>query len=152
MPGTIAITDLLRLEDIHVRFAAPSIIDAIPVLLQPALDHHVRSDVRDEIVASVIRREQETATTCGTLSLPHARNAHVHRFVVAVAANASGVVAGQPEPRIIFAFVSPDAKREEHLHFLASLARVSQNRALIDRIAGASDAGDVLAALRDAGL
>jgi mannitol/fructose-specific phosphotransferase system IIA component (Ntr-type) len=153
MPGTIAITDLLRVEDVHPHFEALSVIDAIPVLLGPALAHHVsRADVRDEIIAAVIKRERETATACGTLSLPHARHAMVDEFVVSVGANANGIVAAQKEPRIIFAFVSPERKREEHLHFLASLARLSQNRTLVDVIAGANDPEDVLAALRNAGL
>ena len=152
MPGTLTITDLLRREDVHVHFVAPSVVDAIPVLLEPALEHHVRADIRDEIVAAVVKRERETATTCGMLSLPHARNEHVHHFIVAVGANAGGVIPDHAEPRIVFAFVSPEKKREEHLHFLASLARLSQNRELVDRIASANEADDVIAALRTAGM
>ncbi len=153
MPGTLAITDLLRSEDIHLHFAAPTVIDAIPVLLGPALAHHVsNAGVRQEIIDAVIKRERDTATACGTLSLPHARHAMVDEFVVSVGANAGGVIEGQREPRIMFAFVSPERKREEHLHFLASLARLSQNRELTDRIASANDPDDVLAALRAAGL
>ena len=152
MPSTVTITDLLRSEDVHLHFQAASVIDAIPLLLGPALEHHVsRVDVRDEIIAAVIKRERETATACGTLSLPHARAA-VDDFIVGIGANATGVIAGQREPRIMFAFVSPEKKREEHLHFLASLARLSQNRELVDRIASASEPQDVIAALRAAGL
>jgi len=152
MPGTVTITDLLRSEDIHLHFAAASVIDAIPVLLGPALAHHIaRADVRDAIIAAVIKREKEIATACGTLSLPHARAA-VDDFIVSVAANAGGLIPDRHEPRIMFAFVSPEAKRDEHLHFLASLARLSQNRELVDRIAGANDPAEVIAALRAAGM
>jgi mannitol/fructose-specific phosphotransferase system IIA component (Ntr-type) len=76
----------------------------------------------------------------------------VDEFVVSVGANPGGAIEGQREPRIIFAFVSPERKREEHLHFLASLARLSQNRELVERIASANEAEDVIAALRAAGL
>lgn len=153
MPSTVTITDLLRTEDIHVHFSAPSVIDAIPQLLGPALERSVKSAAaRDEIIAAVVKRERETATACGTLSLPHARAASVDDFVVSVAANAGGVIAGHPTPEIVFAFVTPEKKREEHLHFLASLARLSQNRDLVHRIAAATDPNDVIAALRTAGM
>lgn len=148
----MTITEFLRVEDVHLNFRARSVVDAIPLLLGPALEHHVSDASRHEILAAVMRRELETATLCGTLSLPHARHELVKHFVVSAGINPAGVIEGKAEPRIMFAFVSPEKKREEHLHFLASLARLSQNRQLIDQIAGAADAEQVLAALRTAGL
>ncbi len=153
MPGTLTITELLRSEDIHLDFQALSILDAIPVLLGPALAQHVsKPEVRGEIITAVIKRERDTATICGTLALPHARHPLVDEFIVSVGANPNGVIAGQREPRVIFAFVSPERKRDEHLHFLASLARLSQNAKLVDQIAGAARPEDVIGALRTAGL
>jgi mannitol/fructose-specific phosphotransferase system IIA component (Ntr-type) len=86
------------------------------------------------------------------LALPHARHGAVGEFILSLAANASGVIAGRSEPRLIFAFVSPEGRREQHLQLLAWLARISQNRKLIEQIAGASSADQVLDALRQAGV
>ena len=153
MPATIGLTDLLDLEDVHVEFQAASVIDAVPILLRPALTRRgIAPQAIEDVLNAVTRREHETATICGSLVLPHARCADVHDFVFAIGANASGVVAGSPEPRLILAFVSPDQKREQHLQLLASLARLSQNAPVVSEIAGAGTAEQIIDALRAAGV
>jgi mannitol/fructose-specific phosphotransferase system IIA component (Ntr-type) len=72
----------------------------------------------------------------------------VNDFVVALGANADGVIGGEPQPRVMFAFVSPEYRREQHLQLLAALARLSQNEWIVEKIAGASTAEQVLDALR----
>ncbi len=153
MPAVIDLTELLRVEDIHLRFQAASVIEAIPRLLRPALTRSFDNQTRiDEIIAAVIKREQDTATMCGALALPHARHSAVGEFVLALAANADGVIAGQNNPRLIFAFVSPEGRRDQHLQLLASLARLSQNPKIVEQIAGASNADQAIDALRSAGI
>jgi mannitol/fructose-specific phosphotransferase system IIA component (Ntr-type) len=152
MPATVDLTEVLRVEDIHLNFKAASVIEAIPLLLRPALIRRLgQRAVVDEIVAAVIKREEETATLCGPLALPHARHSAVAEFILSLAASADGAIAGRSEPRLIFAFVSPEGRREQHLQLLAWLARISQNRKLIEQIAGASSTDQVLDALRGAG-
>lgn len=153
MPATVDLTELLHVDDIHFNFQTASVVEAIPLLLRPAIMRR-RNDsaLADRIVAAAIKREEDTSTRCGPLGLPHARSAEVSEFILALGVNASGVIAGHPEPRLIFAFVSPEGRREQHLQLLASLARLSQNERTVEKIAGAATADEVLEALRAAGV
>ena len=153
MPATVDLTELLHVDDIHFNFQTASVVEAIPLLLRPAIMRR-RNDsaLADRIVAAAIKREEDTSTRCGPLGLPHARSAEVSEFILALGVNASGVIAGHPEPRLIFAFVSPEGRREQHLQLLASLARLSQNERTVEKIAGAATADGVLEALRAAGV
>jgi len=145
MPAIVDLTGLLRAEDIHLRFEALSVSAAIPLLLRPALERCVHNrEVSEAIIDAAVRREEDTPTRCGPLSLPHARSSAVSDFVLSLGANATGVIAGRPEPRLMFAFVSPDDRREQHLQLLAALARLSQNERLVERIAGAASGQEVL--------
>ena len=151
MPVTVDFTELLRVNDIHLHFEAASVIEAIPLLLRPALQRRIHeSNVVDQIIDAAVKREEDTPTRCGSLSLPHARSDAVSDFILALGANSAGVVAGRPEPRLMFAFVSPDARREQHLQLLAGLARLSQNEHIVERICGARTGDEVLKILRAA--
>ena len=151
MPATIDLTELLRSDDVHLHFAANSVIDAIPLLLRPALERRLHdSNVVDQIVDAAVKREADTSTRCGSLSLPHARSSAISDFIVSLGANSGGVITGFPEPRLIFAFVSPEGRREQHLQLLAALARLSQNARVVDEIAGATNADQVIETLRGA--
>ncbi|HEX9407900.1 MAG TPA: PTS sugar transporter subunit IIA [Thermoanaerobaculia bacterium] len=153
MPATLDLTELLHVDDIHFDFRAASIIEAIPLLLRPALERRGEHRQRiDEIIASAIRREEDTPTRCGPLALPHARHAGVADFILSLGVNSAGILPGHPEPRLVFAFVSPEERREQHLQLLASLARLSQNEWIVEKIAGASAADQVVDALRSAGV
>ncbi|HEY6842633.1 MAG TPA: PTS sugar transporter subunit IIA [Thermoanaerobaculia bacterium] len=145
------VTDVLRAADIHVGFRAPSVVDAIPLLLRPALvRRNIDGRTVEDVVAGAVRREQDTSTRCGPLGLPHTRSTAVDDFVIALGANPDGVIEGEPQPRVIFAFVSPENRREQHLQLLAALARLSQNEWIVEKIAGASTADQVIDALRAA--
>ena len=141
------LTEFLRADDIHLRFSAPSVIDAIPLLLRPALERRIHDrGVVEQIIDAAVKREGETSTRCGSLSLPHARSSAVPAFILALGSNAAGVI-GEPEPRLIFAFVSPEAERDRHLQLLATLARLSQNTRMVETIANAASTADVIALL-----
>ena len=149
MVATLPLTEFLNSADIHLSFQAPSLVEAIPLLLRPALTRRIHdATVVNTIVEAAVKREQESSTMCGTLSLPHARSSHVDAFIIALGANRDGAISGHANPRLIFAFASPDGKREQHLQLLASLARLSQNPKIVDEIVGASSAEQVLGALR----
>jgi mannitol/fructose-specific phosphotransferase system IIA component (Ntr-type) len=152
MIATLPLSDLLASADIQLHFNAASVTEAIPRLLEPALTRRVHDpSVVKEIVDAAVKREQETSTMCGAVSLPHARSTKIDSFVLALGVNAGGTIGAHPEPRLIFAFVSPEGKREQHLQLLASLARLSQNPKLLDQVAAATTADQVLEALRIAG-
>ncbi len=152
MIATLPLTDLLHIADIQLHFQAASVTEAIPRLLEPALTRRVHDpSVVKEIVDGAVKREEETSTMCGAVSLPHARSSKIDSFIIALGVNADGTIAGHHDPRLIFAFVSPDGKREQHLQLLASLARLSQNSKVLDQIAAATNADQVIEALRSAG-
>ena len=145
------VAGILRAPDIHVGFRAASVVDAIPLLLRPALQRrNIDAATIENAINAAVRREQDTSTRCCPLGLPHARSNAVHDFVLALGANSDGVIAGEPQPRIIFAFVSPEGRREHHLQLLAALARLSQNEWIVGKIASASSAQEVLESLRAA--
>ena len=151
MPATVDLTELLRGEDVHLHFEAPSVVAAIPLLLRPAVERRVHNrDVSEAIIEAAVRREEETPTRCGPLSLPHARSSAISDFILSLGANAGGVIAGRPEPRLMFAFVSPENRREQHLQLLAALARLSQNERIVERIAGAATGKEVIEILNSA--
>ena len=145
MQAVFDLTQLLRADDIHLGFQSSSVIDAIPVLLRPALERGVRDrGTIEQIVDAAVKREAETSTRCGSLSLPHARSSSVSTFILALGCNPGGVIAGEAEPRLMFAFVSPESQRDQHLQLLATLARLSQNARVVSAIAGARSAAEVL--------
>jgi mannitol/fructose-specific phosphotransferase system IIA component (Ntr-type) len=149
MIATVPLTGLLDRADIQLEFQTASVAEAIPRLLYPALMRRVHDpSVANEIVASAVKREEESSTRCGALLLPHARSPRVDNFVVSLGVNSKGTIAGQPTPRLIFAFASPEGKREQHLQLLASLARLSQNPNVVDQIVAASSVDQVIDALR----
>ena len=153
MIATLPLTDLLDRADIHLHFRAGSIVEAIPQLLRPALVRRVQDlQLVNTIIDAAIKREEDTPTTCGALALPHARNTDLQNFVLTLGANAEGVIDGHSNLRLIFAFASPESKREQHLQLLASLARLSQNPKVIDQIVSAADANAVMEILRNAGV
>lgn len=148
----IAVPELLDVRDVHLGFRASSVLDAIPLLLRPALARRVDDATAQSIIDAAIKRESEGATMCGPLGLPHARTNAIDDFLLAVAANPRGVIDDQAEPRIMFAFVSPASKRQEHLNLLAALARLSQNPGIVQKVVDAGAPGEVLDILRGAGI
>ena len=148
----IAVPEVLDVRDVHLGFRTSSVIDAIPTLLLPPLERRLDPAIAHAIVEEAIKREKDGTTNCGALALPHARAAAAADFIVTVGANSGGVFEGQAEPRIIFAFVSPAARRQEHLTLLASLARLSQNANVVRQVIEAKTPEEVIDTLRAAGI
>jgi mannitol/fructose-specific phosphotransferase system IIA component (Ntr-type) len=69
--------------------------------------------------------------------------------LLSIAVNPTGVVEGVGAPRVLIAFLSPEAKRNEHLDLLARLARLSRDQSAISAIAAATDAEGVLEVIRE---
>jgi mannitol/fructose-specific phosphotransferase system IIA component (Ntr-type) len=152
MTQVLPVAEWLDTADIHLRFSAPSIDEAIPVLLRAPLTRECGADnVAQQVIDSTVKREREGSTVCGPVALPHTRNSAVKRFVLSLGINAGGVIEGHAEPRLIIAFVSPEAKREDHLRLLATLARLSQNPTVVNQLTSATSAEQVEKILETAG-
>jgi nitrogen PTS system EIIA component len=139
--------DFLTSDDIVFGLRRADIGAAAEQLLRTTLPHHGLEPAEVErLVAAVLARERETPTLCGTIAIPHARDARVKEFIVAIGINASGVVEGGP--RVLIAFLSPEPRRAEHLDLLSRLARLSRDQAAISALAGAGGREEVLEIIR----
>ena len=142
--------DLLTADDVVFGIREPDIGAAAARLLRTTLPHHGFDAAEIErLVAAVLARERETPTLCGAIAIPHARDARLKEFLIAVAVNPAGVVEGAGSPRVLIAFLSPEARRSEHLDLLARLARLSRDSAAISAISAATMAGAVLEIIRE---
>jgi mannitol/fructose-specific phosphotransferase system IIA component (Ntr-type) len=142
------LSDLLETDDIVFGIRGADIADAAAQLLGRTLPRrgYQPADVA-RIIDAVIAREREAPTLCGTIAIPHARDARCGSFVAAIGINPGGV-AGTGSPRVLIAFVSPDARRSEHLALLSSLARLARDQGAVNAISAAADPQTVLDAIR----
>ena len=141
--------DFIKPQDVVFGIRARDISGVAEQLLAETLPHHQFSpDNVRRLIAAVVARESEISTNCGAAAIPHTRDAAVHHFIGAIAANPDGVIEGHTEPRVVIAFVSPEPQREEHLHLLRSLSALARDTAMINAIANAKSGEDVVALLK----
>ena len=142
--------DLLTADDVVFAIRGADIGAAAASLLRITLPRHgVEPAETERLVQTVLARERETPTFCGAIAIPHARDARVKEFLLAIAVNPNGVVAAPAAPRVLIAFLSPEARRAEHLDLLARLARLSRDNAAISAIAAATTGEAVLEVIRE---
>jgi len=145
----VKIGNLVTSNDIVLGIRAKDIAHAAEQLLALTLPKHgISASETRRLIDAVIAREREMPTACGVSAIPHARDASLHSFIIAIGVNRDGILEGEREPQVIVAFLSPESKRNEHLGLLASLSRLSHDRATIDAIASATTAQDVVASLQ----
>lgn len=146
------LSDLIEPGDIAIGVHAPDIGTAAAQLLRETLPRRgfAAADI-ERIVAEVLEREHEAPTLCGTIAIPHARDAELQSFVAAIGVNATGIVDGSPTPKVMIVFISPEAKRGEHLALLASLARFGRDAASVTSMAAAKSVEDVVRSIRAQG-
>jgi mannitol/fructose-specific phosphotransferase system IIA component (Ntr-type) len=147
------LSDLLTTADIAFGIRGPDIGNAAATLLRQTLPKrgYAPADV-SRLADAVVAREREASTLCGPIAIPHARDPRSQSFVAAIGVNEDGVIEGQPTPRIVFAFISPESNRTEHLALLSSLARLSRDQPAVDAIGAAKDSQSVLDVIRSRNL
>ncbi|HEV8433429.1 MAG TPA: PTS sugar transporter subunit IIA [Thermoanaerobaculia bacterium] len=145
----VKLGDFLQPSDIVFGIRAHDIAGVAEQLLAETLPHHHFSpESVHRLINAVILREREISTNCGPAAIPHARDKSVRHFIGAIAANPDGVIEGSKEPKVIFAFLSPEPQRDEHLALLRSLSALARDTAVIDAIANAKSGDDVVALLK----
>lgn len=145
------LSDLIEPGDIVIGVHAANIGAAAAHLLQETLPRRGLGPVDVErIVGAVLERELEAPTLCGAITIPHARDPLLPSFVAAIGINPGGVVEGSPAPTVMVVFISPAAKRTEHLALLASLARFGRDDAAVTAMAAATTVEDVVRLIRAA--
>jgi len=136
------VIDVLIADDVVFGIRGADIGAAAVTLLRITLPRHgVAPSETERLVQAVLARERETPTLCGAIAIPHGRARE-------------GVPRRdryQPRttPRVLIAFLSPEARRAEHLDLLARLARLSRDQAAINAIAAATTAEAVLEVIRE---
>jgi mannitol/fructose-specific phosphotransferase system IIA component (Ntr-type) len=143
------LSDLIELGDIVIGVHAPDIGTAAAQLLRETLPRRgfAPNDV-SRLVDAVLEREREAPTLCGAIAIPHARDPRLQSFVAAIGVNAAGIVEGSPTPKVMIVFISPEAKRSEHLALLASLARFGRDGAALASMAAATSGEEVVRSIR----
>lgn len=142
-------SELITTDDVVFGLRAQDCASAAADLLRQTMSRRRFDGAEVERIATaVMNRERESATVCGPVLIPHARDARIASFLVAIGVNPDGVVADDADHRVMVAFVSPVDKRSEHLTLLSQLARLSRDTRAVDAIAGARDAASIISILR----
>jgi PTS system fructose-specific IIC component len=120
--------DFLQEENIETDFHAPTKEQAIEKLVDLMMStHHLSGIAREELLASVIAREEQ-ASTClgGGLAVPHGILPDGQPMVGVMAISRAGLPFASPDDRPVHCMVmlgtSPQ-ERDRHLQVLAVLAR-----------------------------
>lgn len=139
------LSDLIEPRDIVIGVRAANIGEAAAQLLRETLPRRGLgpSDV-ERLVGAVLEREREAPTLCGAIAIPHARDPLLPEFIAAIGINPGGLVEGSPVPGVMIVFISPVAKRSEHLALLASLARFGRDDAAVASMAAATSVDSVV--------
>ncbi|MCU1350067.1 MAG: fructose transporter subunit [Acidobacteria bacterium] len=143
------LSELVGADDIILGVRARDVGGAAAEILRRALPHHGFSpETTERLIGAVMAREREMPTTCGGSAIPHARDAAVTAFVVAIGTNGDGILEGEREPRVIIAFLSPTAKTGEHLELLRTLSSLAHDASTMKAIAEAKTVAEVMELLK----
>jgi mannitol/fructose-specific phosphotransferase system IIA component (Ntr-type) len=145
---SMKLSELVGADDVILGVRAPDIAAAAAEMLRTALPHHgFSAEETERLIGAVVAREREMPTTCGGSAIPHARDAAVRSFIVAIGTNGEGILEGQSQPRVILAFLSPTSKTAEHLELLRTLSSLAHDAGTMKAIAESATAADVMALL-----
>jgi mannitol/fructose-specific phosphotransferase system IIA component (Ntr-type) len=141
--------DLIEPGDIVIGVHAKDIGVAAAQLLRETLPRRGFAAVDIErLVAAVLEREHEAPTLCGAIAIPHARDPKITAFAASVGINPRGIIEGSPAPTVMIVFISPEAKRSEHLALLASLARFGRDQGAVASVAASTSVEHVVQLIR----
>ena len=109
--------------------------------------------IRREVVLEALRERERLGSTAldGGVAIPHARVAGLARPLGLLARSAAGVEWGAPDgvrSRLILVLVTPAEQSGSHLKLLAAASRVLRDATCRERLAAATDASEMLAAVR----
>jgi Kef-type K+ transport system membrane component KefB/mannitol/fructose-specific phosphotransferase system IIA component len=120
--------DFLHEENILVNLQASTKKDAVEQLVEIVIRTHSLQNHREEILASVLKREGEASTCLGQgLAVPHGELPAVKSMVGAMGISRQGLpfdsADGQPVHCMVL-LLTPPADHDRHVEVLAALARV----------------------------
>src|SRR5690348_3058293 len=116
------LADTLRHGTIRAGYRSGGFEEAVRGLLEEPLRRRgVEGGRVEQIVESVVRREEAGATSAGVIALPHARVPGLPGIIAGLGVNRDGIYPAG-DTRVIVAFVSPAEAPGEHLRFLSLAA------------------------------
>jgi PTS system fructose-specific IIC component len=120
--------DFLQEENIVTDFRARTKQEAIEKLVDLLItSHHLKATRREELLQSVLEREEEGSTCLGGgLAVPHGIVPEAQPMVGVMALSREGLELETPDHRPVHCMVllgTAEAERDRHLQVLASLAR-----------------------------
>jgi PTS system fructose-specific IIC component len=120
--------DFLQEENIVTDFRARTKQEAIEKLVDLLItSHHLKTTRREELLQSVLEREEEGSTCLGGgLAVPHGIVPEAQPMVGVMALSREGLELETPDHRPVHCMVllgTAEAERDRHLQVLASLAR-----------------------------
>jgi mannitol/fructose-specific phosphotransferase system IIA component (Ntr-type) len=146
------LSDVLHEDSIALDFSAPSIPEAVRVLMEPVFRRAgIPPERQRAILEAIHERERCASTVSPPVALPHTRSPEVDRIIAALAINRSGVGQDNPGVQFLLPFVSPEKATAEHLRFLAGVAKLFRMREAVDGLLAARSAAEVLEVLRRLG-
>ncbi|MHC4698719.1 MAG: PTS sugar transporter subunit IIA [Planctomycetota bacterium] len=145
------ITDILTTNCVRVPLNATEKIAAITELVD-LLDANGQLDDRDQVLDSVLKREETRSTGIGRrLAVPHGKSAGCKNLVIALGKPATPIDFESPDGRpcnIIVLLASPIDKTGPHIQALAGISRMWQTESFRAKVAQAQTSDDLLAAIK----
>ena len=140
----------LQNGNIRVGYATTDFASAVRgLLVQPLLDRGITAARVDEIIDSVLRREETGSTCSGPIALPHARISGIPGIVAGLGVNPGGVYP-KADTKIMLTFVSPAEAAGEHLRFLSLVAKTFRDAGVVQRVQAVGTRDELLALFTDA--
>jgi fructose-specific phosphotransferase system IIA component len=132
------LNDFLGPDPVVIDLQASDRWEAIDELINwLVVNHKIKIEHRDAITASVRKRESSMTTGIGFgIGIPHASTDLVSEVVGAIGRSRAGVqfdsLDNQPV-KVVLLFLVPQGQIQKHLHTLADLAKLLQNKDFRDR-------------------
>jgi nitrogen PTS system EIIA component len=114
---------------------------------------YVSSDVADDVVRAILKREQLGSTGIGRgIAIPHTKHASVDRLTGTVALSKGGVAFDSIDGEPVYVFVllvSPQDRPGDHLRALENVVRTMRDDAFVKALRQADDKDAVWKLLTD---
>jgi len=145
------------------RVLSPDLVslDAPPDTKEAVIEHLLdiaveagRVDDREQALADLLEREEETSTGVGKgIGIPHAKTAGATEPTVVFTRSSDGVDFGAPDGKpatLLFMILVPTEGSSEHLEILSSLSRALMNDEIRADLHTAETPEKVMSVLREA--
>ena len=138
---------ILDPNKVVLNLAAQRNFDAIRELATVLLQDEVGPD-RKNLLASLIRREQQASTGIGKgVAVPHAHEDGIQRQLLAIGISQAGIDFDAPDGQpvhIMALLVTPLKHQKQHMALLAALSQRLQQEEVRQRLLQAADAAEIV--------